>query len=561
MNPEFIFHMRGLTKRLPDGRNLFSDIGLSFFPGAKIGVVGPNGAGKSTVLRIMAGIDTEYDGETWFDPEATAGFLAQEPELDPELDVRGNVELGVARVRDLLVRYDAVNARFAEPMEADEMDALILEQGEIQDRIEAVGAWELDRTLEIAMDALRVPKGDADVTTLSGGERRRVALCSLLLSKPDLLLLDEPTNHLDAESVAWLERTLREYPGTVIVVTHDRYFLDNVTEWILELEGGKGLPFKGNYTAWLEQKTEILRQQDKLSSSRARTLTRELEWARLSGEARNNHSSARLREYDQRLQRASATATGRRGLTIAIPPGPRLGDMVIDVEGLSKGYGERLLIEDLSFSLPRGGIVGVVGPNGAGKSTLFNMLCGDEEPDEGTVTVGETVQIASMAQLNSAIDDERTVWENISNGNDIMLVAGEEVSSRAYCGAFGFKGRSQQQTGGSLSGGERGRLALAMVLQESGNLILLDEPTNDLDVASLAALEEALESFPGCAVIISHDRWFLDRIATHILAFEGDSHVEWFQGNYAAYEANRRRRLGGSADRPHRIKYKPLTRS
>jgi len=558
MDQEFIYHMKGLTKRLPDGRELIRDVWLSFFPGAKIGVVGPNGSGKSTVLRVMAGIDTEYDGETWLDPEARVGYLAQEPELDESLDVRGNVELGVSDVRALLDRYDAVNLAFGDP-DAD-MDALIAEQAELQDKIEAAGGWELNRTLEIAMDALRVPPGDADVTTLSGGERRRVALCSLLLSKPDLLLLDEPTNHLDAESVAWLERTLREYAGTVIVVTHDRYFLDNVTGWILELENGRGLPFEGNYSSWLEQKIGRMKEADKLSSARARTLARELKWSRLTRDEQSERSRTRLREYDQLLQRASGGGSADRGLTIAIPPGDRLGDVVLDGDGLSKGFGERLLFEELSFKVPPGAIVGIVGPNGAGKSTLFKMLTGELEPDAGSIARGETVKLANVHQLNDEIVDDKTVWENISNGNETMLVAGVEVNSRAYCGAFGLKGRMQQQKAGTLSGGERNRLALAMVLQAGANVLLLDEPTNDLDVSTLAALEEGLEEFPGCVLVISHDRWFLNRVSTHILAFEGDSRVEWFQGNYADYEADRRRRLGDKAARPHRIKYKPLRR-
>ncbi len=556
MSNEFIYHMKGLNKRLPDGREILKNIWLSFFPGAKIGIVGPNGAGKSTVLRIMAGVDDQYDGETWVDPKARVGYLPQEPKLDPSLDVRGNIELGVAEVRGLLTRYDEVNNLFA-TVDPDEMDALIAEQAELQDKIEASGAWELERTLDIAMDALRVPPGDADVTKLSGGEIRRVALCRLLLSKPDLLLLDEPTNHLDAESVAWLERTLREYHGTVIVVTHDRYFLDNVTGWILELENGHGLPFQGNYTAWLEQKTEQLRKENKLTTGRARTLTRELEFSKMGRDARNDRAKARLREYDQLLQRASA----ERNTVIGIPPGPRLGDIAIEVDGLRKGFDDRLLIEDLTFSLPPGGIVGVVGPNGAGKSTLFKMLTGELAPDAGTVRVGDTVKMANVHQLNDDIADAKTVFENISGGNETLEVGGREVNARAYSAAFGFKGSIQQQKAGTLSGGERNRLALAMVLQKGANVMLLDEPTNDLDVSTLAALEDALESFPGCVVVISHDRWFLDRVATHILAFEGDSRVEFFHGNYTAYEQARRKRLGEAADQPHRIKYKPLTRS
>ena len=556
MAQQFIYQMQGLKKVTGDGKKILDGIWLSFFPGAKIGVVGPNGAGKSTLLRIMAGIDTEVDGETWIDPSATVGFLSQEPTLDPTLDVRGNVELGMAEVKALLTRYDAINDKFAEEMTPEEMDALIEEQGKVQDQIEAVGAWDLDRTIEIAMDALRVPAGDAKVDTLSGGERRRVALCRLLLAKPDLLLLDEPTNHLDAETVAWLERTLREYEGTVIIVTHDRYFLDNVTGWILELESGKGLPFEGNYSSWLEQKHARLSQQEK-GSKRLKELAGELSWVKMNRKDRHDRSQARLREYEAKLREAE---TGGARTQINFPPGPRLGDNVVKANAVSKGYGDRLLFEDMTFDLPRGGIVGVIGANGAGKTTLFRMITGQESPDGGTLTVGETVQLASVEQFRDSLDDSKSIWENISHGSDVLRIGNQEVNSRAWVSAFGFKGAAQQQLVGTLSGGERNRVYLARVVQSGGNVILLDEPTNDLDVATLRALEEALDDFPGCAVIISHDRWFLDRIATHILAFEGDSHVEWFEGNYADYERDRRRRLGEDADQPRRIKYKPLVR-
>jgi sulfate-transporting ATPase len=558
MAQEFIYQMKGLRKVAPNGKEIVKDVWLSFFPGAKIGVIGPNGAGKSTILRVMAGVDKEYDGETWVDPKAKIGYLAQEPQLDASLDVRGNIELALAETRSLLTRYDEINNLFADP-DAD-MDALIQEQAELQDKIDASGAWELDRTVEIAMDALRVPPGDAKVDTLSGGERRRVALCRLLLSKPDLLLLDEPTNHLDAESVAWLERTLREYAGTVIVVTHDRYFLDNVTEWILELENGQGLPFKGNYSSWLNQKQEQLRQKDKGASSRFLVLKRELEWSQLKNNERVERSQSRLRRYEQLLMEAQSGSNTRK-TEFGIPHGNRLGDTVVEFNHVSKGFGDTLLIEDLTFRLPRGGIVGVIGPNGAGKTTLFKMIMGGEKPDAGAITVGETVQIGSVDQVRHGLDADKTVWENITGGAEVLTMGKREVNSRAYVSAFGFKGTSQQLKAGNLSGGERNRVFLAKMLQTGGNLLLLDEPTNDLDVATVRDLEEALEDFPGCAVVISHDRWFLDRLATHILAFEGNSQVVWFEGNYAEYERDRKRRLGVDADQPHRIHYKPLRRA
>jgi ATP-binding cassette ChvD family protein len=560
MAQQFIYQMQGLKKISPDGKEILKGIWLSFFPGAKIGVIGPNGAGKSTLIRVMAGIDTEYQGDTWIDPSAKIGYLPQEPELDPSLDVRGNIELGLKEVRDLMNEYDEVSAKFAEEMTPDEMDALIQRQGDLMDKIEACDGWNLERTLEIAMDALRVPDGAADVSNLSGGEKRRVALCQLLLAKPDLLLLDEPTNHLDAETVAWLERTLREYHGTVILITHDRYFLDNVTKWILELEGGKGIPFEGNYSSWLQQKQKRLEQEEKQASAKRKVLEQELEWVNMNQKARQAKSRARLNRYDELMREANETDDRSRRNEIVIPPGPRLGDVVVEAKGLSKGFGDRLLIDDLTFNLPRAGIVGVIGPNGAGKTTLFRMMTGQEEPNEGSITVGETVKFVSVEQMREALDPEKSVWENISGGAEQLEVGKERINSRAYTGAFGFKGRSQQQATGTLSGGERNRVYLAKMLQEGANVLLLDEPSNDLDVATLRSLEEALLEFPGCAVIISHDRWFLDRIATHILAFEGDSHVEWFEGNYQEYERDRRQRLGEAADQPRRIKYKPISR-
>ncbi len=558
MAQQFIYQMQGLKKFTPDGKEVLKGIWLSFYPGAKIGVVGPNGAGKSTLLRIMAGIDPEYQGETWIDPKAKVGYLPQEPKLDESLDVRGNIELGLKEVRDLMTEFDTVSAGFAEP-DAD-FDALIARQAELQDQIDAVDGWNLDRTIEIAMDALRVPPGDSDVSTLSGGEKRRVALCQLLLSKPDLMLLDEPTNHLDAETVAWLERALREYHGTVILVTHDRYFLDNVTKWILELEQGKGIPFEGNYSSWLEQKHKLMEQNEKKASARQKILAQELAWVSMNQKARQAKSKARINRYNEMLQEANNQSERAARNEIVIPVGERLGDLVIELEGVSKAYGDKLLFDDLSFRLPPGGIVGVVGPNGAGKTTLFKLLTDNESPDAGSVRVGETVKMVGVEQMRDALDPEKSVWENISDGLEHIEVGSERLNSRAYVGAFGFKGRSQQQKVGTMSGGERNRVYLAKMLQEGGNVLLLDEPSNDLDVATLRALEEALLDFPGCAVIISHDRWFLDRIATHILAFEGDSHVEWFEGNYQEYERDRKQRLGEAADQPRRIKYKPISR-
>ncbi|QED26864.1 energy-dependent translational throttle protein EttA [Microvenator marinus] len=560
MAREFIYQMQGLKKYTPDGKQILDGIWLSFFPGAKIGIVGPNGAGKSTLLKIMAGIDKEIVGETWVDPSAKVGFLAQEPQLDPSLDVRGNIELGVKEIRDLLTRFEEISMKFGEEMTDDQMNKLIEEQGKLQDQIDAVNAWDLDRTVDIAMDALRVPAGDADVSTLSGGERRRVALCRLLLSKPDLLLLDEPTNHLDAETVAWLERALREYHGTVIIVTHDRYFLDNVTQWILELESGKGIPFEGNYSSWLDQKRKHLEQKEKANSAKAKMLARELEWVRMGQKARQAKSEARLKRYDEMRRDFEENREQDRRRDIIIPPGPRLGDVVVEAKNLRKGYGDRLLIEDLNFNLPKNGIVGVIGPNGAGKTTLFRMITGEETPDEGQLVVGETVKISNVTQTRDDIGEEKTVWEIISGGAEVISVGKRDLNSRAYCGAFGFKGRAQQQKVGTLSGGERNRVHLARTLLMEGNLLLLDEPTNDLDVETLRELEDALEDFAGCAVIISHDRWFLDRLATHMLAFEGNSQVTWFTGNYEEYERDRKARLGEDADRPKRIKYKPITR-
>jgi ATP-binding cassette ChvD family protein len=553
---EFIYTLRDLRKVVGTDRVLLDGITLSFLPGAKIGVVGPNGTGKSSLLRILAGEDQDFLGEARPAPGARVGYLPQEPRLDPSKDVLGNVEEGVAELRDLLRRFEEVSARFGEELSDDEMNALVEEQGQLQDRIDAAGGWELERTLEIAMDALRCPPGDAKVETLSGGERRRVALCALLLSKPDLLLLDEPTNHLDAESVAWLERHLKEYAGTVIAVTHDRYFLDNVAEWILELDRGGYYPFQGNYSSWLEQKRARLETDEKKSSARRRTLDRELEWVRMSPRARQAKSKARLRAYEE--LRAEEEARLPETVEIAIPPGPRLGDVVVRADHLTKGYDEQLLIDDLSFQLPPGGIVGVIGPNGAGKTTLFRMIVGEEKPDAGTIRLGDTVQLAYVDQSRDALDAKKSVWQEISGGEDVLQVGKREVPSRAYVSAFGFKGGEQQKLLGALSGGERNRVHLAKLLKSGGNVLLLDEPTNDLDVDTLRALEEALLGFSGCVVVISHDRWFLDRIATHILAFEGDSHVEWFEGNFEDYEADRKRRLGTDADQPHRIKYKKI---
>ncbi|MEM7583200.1 MAG: energy-dependent translational throttle protein EttA [Acidobacteriota bacterium] len=558
MSEQYIYVMKGLRKLYPPRREVLKDIWLSFLPGAKIGVLGLNGAGKSTLLKIMAGEITEFDGEAWPAKDAKVGYLPQEPMLDPDKDVRGNVEEGVAETRALLERFDELSARFGEEMSDDEMNKLLAEQGRVQDAIDAANAWEIDRTLEIAMDALRVPPGDADVAKLSGGERRRVALCRLLLQAPDLLLLDEPTNHLDAESVAWLERFLAEYKGTVVAITHDRYFLDNVAGWILELDRGKGIPWKGNYSSWLEQKQERLAQEEKQTTSRQRTLKRELDWIRMAPRARQAKGKARLNAYEQLLQEDRTGEGESATREIQIPAGPRLGDLVVEAKGLRKAYGDKLLIEDLSFSLPPGGIVGVIGPNGAGKTTLFRMIVGDEKPDAGEMRLGETVQLAYVDQSRDSLEGEKQVWEAISDGHDIVTLGRREVPARAYAAAFNFTGADQQKQVQNLSGGERNRVHLARTLKVGGNLLLLDEPTNDLDVDTLRALEEALLAFAGCAVVISHDRWFLDRIATHILAFEGDSNVVWFQGNYEAYEADRKRRLGADADQPHRIKYKKL---
>jgi ATP-binding cassette ChvD family protein len=558
MAHQYIFVMKDLKKIVPPKREILKGIWLSFYPGAKIGVIGGNGAGKSTLLRIMAGVDTEFLGEAWPADGVRVGFLPQEPRLDPAKDVRGNVEDGVAEVRGLLTRFDEINAKLGEPLDDDEMEKVLAEQGRVQDAIEAANGWDLDRTVEIAMDALRCPPGDADVGTLSGGEVRRVALCRLLLQKPDLLLLDEPTNHLDAESVAWLEQFLKEYPGTVVAITHDRYFLDNVAGWILELDRGAGIPWEGNYTSWLEQKKQRLAVEEKQETARQRTLERELEWVRMSPRARQAKSKSRLQAYEEMLAEGGRDREGQA--EIIIPAGPRLGDVVVQVEQLVKGYGDRLLIEDLSFSLPRGGIVGVIGPNGAGKTTLFRMITGQEKPDRGTLQVGETVRLAYVDQSRDALDPAKNVWQEISGGAELLQLGTRQMASRAYVASFNFKGSDQQKKVGDLSGGERNRVHLATLLKSGGNLLLLDEPTNDLDVDTLRALEDALLSFAGCAVVITHDRWFLNRVATHMLAFEGDSRVVWFEGNYEDYEADRHKRLGSAADTPHRIRYKPLTR-
>jgi ATP-binding cassette ChvD family protein len=556
---KFIYVMKDLRKVVPPQREILKGIWLSFYPGAKIGVVGANGSGKSSLLRIMAGVDTDFQGEAWAARGTRIGYLPQEPELDPSLDVKGNVELAVKETRDLLRRYDEINMKFAEPMSDDEMQALLDEQGRVQEAIEAAGAWELDRKIEIAMDALRLPPADADVTKLSGGERRRVALCRVLLEEPDMLLLDEPTNQLDAESVAWLERHLKEFKGTIVAITHDRYFLDNVAGWILELDRGEGIPWEGNYSSWLEQKSQRLAQEEKQATSRRRTLERELEWIQMSPRARQAKSKARISAYEDLL--GEDTREKLTTAEIIIPAGPRLGDEVVVAEGLRKGYGDKLLIDDLTFRLPRGGIVGVIGANGAGKTTLFRMITGQEEPDAGALQVGSTVQLAYVDQSRDALDGEKTVWQEISGEQDEIELGRLKVNSRAYCSWFNFRGADQQKKVGVLSGGERNRVHLAKLLKSGGNLILLDEPTNDLDVDTLRALEEALLDFGGCAVVISHDRWFLDRIATHILAFEGESQVVWYEGNYQEYEADRRRRLGAAADQPHRIRYKPLVRA
>ncbi len=556
MAHEFVFTMQDLGKVVPPDRVILDGITLAFLPGAKIGVLGSNGAGKSSLLRIMAGQDTDILGEARPADGLRVGFLPQEPDLDPAKDVKGNVEDGVGELRDLLARFETVSARFAEPMEDDEMNALLEEQGKIQDQIEAANGWELDRTLDIAMDALRLPPPDSDVSKLSGGERRRVALCRLLLQKPDMLLLDEPTNHLDAESVAWLERFLHEYPGTVVAVTHDRYFLDNVAGWILELDRGRGIPYEGNYSGWLEQKQARLAVAEKKAGARQRTLERELDWIRMSPRARQTKSKARISAFDALRKEEDQRAL--ESVEIAIPQGPRLGDHVVRAEGLSKGFGDQLLIDDLSFSLPPGGIVGVIGGNGAGKTTLFRMLVGEEKPDAGSLSIGETVKIAYVDQSRAALEPGMSVYDAVSEGVDHLMIGKRELNARAYVGQFGFRGPDQQKDVATLSGGERNRVHLAKLLKSAGNVLLLDEPTNDLDVDTLRALEESLLGFAGCAAVISHDRWFLDRIATHILAFEGDSHVEWFEGNYQDYEADLKRRKGADADQPHRMKFKRI---
>ena len=553
---QYIYTMNRVAKVVPPKRYILRDISLSFFPGAKIGVLGLNGSGKSTLLRIMAGIDKEIEGEARPQPGINIGYLPQEPELDPAKNVRGNVEDGLGQVKRLLDRFNEISMAFAEPMDDEQMNALLEEQGKLQDAIDSAGGWEIDRKLEIAADALRLPPWDADVARLSGGERRRVALCRLLLSEPDMLLLDEPTNHLDAESVAWLERFLEEYPGTVIAVTHDRYFLDNVAGWILELDRGHGIPWQGNYSSWLEQKEARLAQEEATERARQKAIQSELEWVRQNPSGRRAKSKARLRQFEE----LSSEKYQQRNETneIYIPPGPRLGDVVLELENVRKGFSDRLLIDSLSLSLPPGGIAGVIGPNGAGKTTLFRMITGTEKPDAGTIRLGDTVQLASVDQSRDSLDDNKTVWEEISDGQDIIAVGKYETPSRAYVGRFNFRGGDQQKKIGLLSGGERNRVHLAKTLKAGGNLLLLDEPTNDLDVETLRALEQALLEFPGSAIVISHDRWFLDRIATHILAFEGDSQVTWFAGNYAEYEEDRKRRFGADADQPHRIKYRRL---
>ena len=553
---QYIYVMKGLNKTFPGGKQVLKDIWLSFLPGAKIGVLGLNGAGKSTLLKVMAGEDDGFTGEAWAADGVKVGFLKQEPHLNDDKDVLGNVMEGAGEMATMLARFEEVSNAFSDP-DAD-MDKLIAEQAELQEKIDSGNGWDLGRTVEIAMDALRCPPGDAGVDKLSGGEKRRVALCRLLLSKPDMLLLDEPTNHLDAESVAWLERHLGEFPGTVVAVTHDRYFLDNVAGWILELDRGAGIPWEGNYSSWLKQKDKRLELEEKTADARRRTMQRELEWMGQSAQARRSKSKARIAAYQQMVEEDKQETLDRA--QIVIPAGPRLGDHVIEADKISKGFGDRLLIDNLSFKLPPGGIVGVIGPNGAGKTTLFKMITGQDKPDSGTFSVGPTVKLGYVDQSRETLDPDKTVWEELSGGLDIIKLGNREISSRAYCGSFNFKGADQQKKVGQLSGGERNRVNLAKMLKSGANVLLLDEPTNDLDVDTLRALEEALVEFAGCAVVISHDRWFLDRIATHMLAFEGDSHVEWFEGNYQDYEADKHRRMGTDADQPHRIKYKPLVR-
>ncbi len=558
MAQQYIFTMTGLKKIVPPNREILKGIYLSFFPGAKIGIIGLNGAGKSTILKIMAGLDEDFIGEAYPDPSIKVGYLAQEPQLNPEKDVRGNIEEGVAELKKMVDDFNAISMKMCEPMDDDAMAKLLEDMGKLQDRIDAANGWELDNHIDVAMDAMRCPPGDAEVSTLSGGEIRRVALTRLLLSKPDLLLLDEPTNHLDAESVAWLERHLREYEGTVVLVTHDRYFLDNVTGWILELDGGHGIPWEGNYSSWLDQKQKKLMEQEKKDSRRAKTLERELEWINASQKARQKKSKARVSKYEDLVSEERQMA--RTTAQIRIPAGERLGSVVVKAEKVRKAFGEKLLFDDLNFQLPRGGIVGVVGPNGAGKTTLMNMIMGKETPDSGTLSVGETVNMAYVDQGRDDLDNEKSVYDNISGGAEELDLGGVMVNSRAYCSGFNFKGHEQQRLVGTLSGGERNRVHLARLLKSGANLILLDEPTNDLDVNTLRALEDALVEFGGCLMVVSHDRWFLDRICTHTLAFEGNSEVFWYEGTYSEYEADRRKRLGEDADQPHRIKYRKLTR-
>jgi energy-dependent translational throttle protein EttA len=557
MSQQYVYVMKDLRKIVPPKREILKGIWLSFLPGAKIGVLGNNGAGKSTLMRIMAGVDKEIVGEAWPAPGLKIGYLPQEPHLDEKKDVRGNVEEGVATTRALLTKFEEISMKMGEDLSDDEMQKAMDQQAALQDQIDAVNGWELDHHLDMAMDALRLPPGDADVTKISGGERRRVALCRLLLAKPDMLLLDEPTNHLDAESVAWLEKTLENFAGTVVAITHDRYFLENVAEWILELDRGEGHPFHGNYSAWLEQKAKRLQDEEKQQNARQRMLSRELEWVRSSAKARQAKSKARLARYDEMVAEAQSEKRDP-ALEIVIPPGPRLGSEVVIFDGVYKGYGNKELIENLTFKLPRGGIVGVIGPNGAGKTTLFRMIMGLEKPDKGTIKIGDTVKLGYVDQSRDALDDKKTAFEEITDGLESIAIGDTNINSRAYVSSFNFRGPDQQKFVGNLSGGERNRVHLAKMIRSAGNLLLLDEPSNDLDVDTLRALEDGLIKFPGCAVVISHDRWFLDRIATHILAFEGDSHVEWFEGNYVDYEADRKRRLGHDADQPHRIKYKPI---